>query len=60
MENDVAARQVEQLSKDFAACSKMLSAIGDETRQHLILEMLKIGDCGGVRVGKIKIGRAHV
>lgn len=53
MKNDVAARQVEQLSENFAACSKILSAIGDETRQHLILEMLKIGDCGGVRVGKI-------
>lgn len=31
----------------------MLTAIGDETRLHLILEMLKIGDCNGVRVGKI-------
>ena len=53
MERETAVQQVERLSRDFAACSKMLAAIGDETRQHLILEMLKIGDCNGVRVGAI-------
>lgn len=53
MEHDATAQQVEQLSADFAACSKMLTAIGDETRQHLILEMIKIGKCSGVRVGEI-------
>ena len=53
MSNETVAQQVEQLAEDFAACSKMLTAIGDETRQHLILEMIKIGDCSGVRVGTI-------
>ena len=53
MEHDATTQQVEQLSADFAACSKMLTAIGDETRQHLILEMIKIGKCSGVRVGEI-------
>lgn len=53
MSKETVAQQVEQLSKDFAACSKMLAAIGDENRQHLILEMIKIGDCSGVRVGTI-------
>lgn len=38
---------------NFAACSNMLTAIGDETRMHIIIEMLKIGDCYGVRVGNI-------
>lgn len=38
------------LANNFASCSKILSAIGDETRQHLILEMLKMGSCSGVRV----------
>lgn len=42
-----------RLAEGFAACSKMLAAIGDETRQHLILEMMKIGDCSGVRVCEI-------
>lgn len=53
MSKEAVAQQVEQLAEDFAACSEMLAAIGDETRQHLILEMIKIGDCSGVRVGTI-------
>ena len=53
MKHEKLSQQVEQLSRDFAACSKMLAAIGDETRQHLILEMIRIGDCNGVRVGAI-------
>lgn len=45
--------QVERLSRDFARCAKILTAIGDETRQHLILEMMKMGHCSGARVGEI-------
>lgn len=45
--------KVHALADGFASCAKMLTAIGDETRQHLILEMLKMGDCTGVRVGEI-------
>lgn len=41
------------LAEMFSSCSKMLTAIGDETRQHLILEMMTMGDCSGVRVGDI-------
>lgn len=48
-----AAQQFEQLSREFAASSRILAAIGDETRQHLILEMMKMGRCSGVRVGEI-------
>ena len=55
MELEAIGRQIEQLSKDFAACSKMLTAIGDETRQHLIVEMMKMGRCNGVRVGEITV-----
>lgn len=44
---------VHKLAEDFAASSKILAAIGDETRQHLILEMMKMGQCSGVRVGDI-------
>lgn len=46
-------QQVRRLADGFADCSKMLAAIGDETRQHIILEMIKIGKCNGVRVGEI-------
>lgn len=45
--------QVSSLADNFAACSKMLTAIGDETRQHLIVEMMKMGNCRGVRVCEI-------
>lgn len=41
------------LTKEFAACKKVLSALGDETRQHLILEMMQMEQCDGVRVGEI-------
>lgn len=41
------------LAENFLSCQKLLTAIGDETRLHLILEMLKIGDCNGLRVGTI-------
>ncbi|MDY3828403.1 MAG: metalloregulator ArsR/SmtB family transcription factor [Clostridium sp.] len=44
---------VEKLSTDFKSCQKILCALGDETRQHLILEMMKIGKCSGVRVGEV-------
>ena len=46
-------KQVEKLSKNLSACVEMLSAIGDETRQHLVLEIIKLGKCEGVRVGTI-------
>lgn len=41
------------LAEQFSSCTKMLAAIGDETRQHLILEMFKMNDCSGVRVCEI-------
>lgn len=45
--------KVYALAEGFSASVKMLTAIGDETRQHLILEMMKMGNCNGVRVGDI-------
>lgn len=47
------SEKVSTFAKGFAQCGEMLSAIGDETRQHLILEMLKTGNCQGLRVGEI-------
>ena len=41
------------LAENFSASAKILTAIGDETRQHLILEMMKMGNCMGVRVDDI-------
>lgn len=45
--------EVQRLAEEFESCRKILLALGDENRQHLILEMIRIGQCGGVRVGDI-------
>lgn len=46
-------KSIRQLAEEFANCRNILNAIGDENRQHLILEMLQIKECSGVRVGTI-------
>lgn len=47
------SEKINELARGFAASSEILIAIGDETRMHIILEMLKLGKCEGVRVGEI-------
>lgn len=47
------SREIRQLAREFEQCRKTLLALGDENWQHLILEMMKIGQCSGVRVGTI-------
>lgn len=42
--------KVAVLADGFASCANILTAIGDETRLHLMLEMMKMGNCNGVRV----------
>ena len=36
---------IEQLAMDFENCRKVLTALGDENRQHVILEMMKMENC---------------
>ena len=43
--------EITQLAEEFASCRRTLLALGDENRQHLILEMMQMKDCRGVRVG---------
>lgn len=45
--------EIRRLAKEFENCQKILLALGDENRQHLMLEMMRMEDCGGVRVGAI-------
>lgn len=45
--------EIRQLTAEFEDCRKVLLALGDENRQHLMLEMMKMEHCGGVRVGEI-------
>lgn len=44
---------IKRLAEEFAACRKTLLALGDENRQHLVLDMMQMGCCQGVRVGEI-------
>lgn len=46
-------KEICQLASEFKSCQKVLLALGDENRQHLILEMMQIDDCNGARVGAI-------
>lgn len=45
--------EIMQLAEEFKNCQKILLALGDENRQHLILEMMQTGNCDGARVGEI-------
>lgn len=45
--------EIQQLAEAFAGCRKILLALGDENRQHLMLAMMTMGCCDGVRVGEI-------
>ena len=47
------SEEMAQLVKEFESCRKTLLALGDENRRHLILEMMAMEHCGGVRVGDI-------
>lgn len=46
-------QDIKKLAEDFRSCQRILVALGDENRQHLILEMMQMGECDGVRVGAI-------
>ena len=46
-------REIDSLAKEFESCQKILLALGDKNRQHLILEMIQMEQCNGVRVGTI-------
>ena len=47
------------LADEFQQCQKILLALGDANRQHLIIEMMKIDNCYGVRVGTI-VEKTHL
>ena len=41
------------ITEEFENCQKLLIALGDESRQCIIIEMMKMDDCNGARVGEI-------
>lgn len=44
---------INRLAKEFESCREILLALGDENRQYLMLEMMRMDQCNGVRVGTI-------
>lgn len=50
MTND---NEIKLLSEEFKSCQKVLTAMSDEVRQHLMLVMMLSGECNGLRVGDI-------
>lgn len=44
---------ISTLAESFKNCRKTLIALGDENRQHLMLEMMQMEKCMGARVGEI-------
>lgn len=49
---DKCKRRLEIITREFRECNKAFIAIGDETRQVIILALLE-SDCNGIRVGEI-------
>ena len=46
-------KEIKKLSEEIKDSQKILIALGDEMRQHLILVMMQSGDCNGLRVNDI-------
>lgn len=46
-------QDIDHLAGQMFECQNILIALGDENRLHLILSMLKNGDCNGMRVNDI-------
>ena len=52
------AEHVDLIKEQFAASRRLFTAIGDETRQSIILTLMEF-DCSGMRVGDIT-SRTHL
>ena len=46
-------KDVSVLAEEIKGTQRILTALGDEMRQHLILVMMQSGDCSGMRVNDI-------
>ena len=49
----VNSKDIRRLAAEFESCRKILLALGDANRQHMMLEMMRMEQCSGVRVGAI-------
>ena len=46
-------QEISTLAEEIKGSQKILTALGDEMRQHLILVMMQNGECSGMRVNDI-------
>ncbi|MGN0906192.1 MAG: ArsR/SmtB family transcription factor [Bullifex sp.] len=46
-------KEIAELTEEIKASCKILTCLGDEMRQHIILVMIQGGDCYGMRVNDI-------
>lgn len=46
-------KDISELAKEFQSSRKILVAMGDENRIHMLIGMMQMGECDGVRVGEI-------
>ncbi|MGI6230214.1 MAG: ArsR/SmtB family transcription factor [Tractidigestivibacter sp.] len=47
------SQSINQLASELEQAGQLLNALGDRTRQYLIMVMMKSGNCMGLRVGDI-------
>ncbi len=47
------SKEINKLSEEIKSTQKIMTALGDEMRQHLILVMMQSGQCTGLRVVEI-------
>ena len=45
--------EITKLMNEIIGCRDILTAIGDEVRQHIIISMMSAGNCTGMRVNDI-------
>ena len=45
-------KQIDLIRSDFEKCRTLLVALGDETRQSIMVTLMGV-DCDGIRVGEI-------
>lgn len=49
----VDSESIEALAAELEACGNVLTALGDANRRQMVIEMMRMGECTGVRVGDI-------
>ncbi len=47
------SKELKKLAEEFEQSRKIMTVLGDETRQHLIVIMMQSGECTGLRVEEI-------